>query len=162
MDAPGRNRRRSSPPIQERRVESRRDEFRKAHAGETLHGRGHRHPGLALPGHPAAGQDVISHEALAQHPHLVLSSTGEDAGFIDTELDRNGLARRVALRAPLLTAANALAKSDLIAVVSDRTARALALLLPLDVLRLPFESPCVAAKLLWHKRQDDVPARAWP
>jgi hypothetical protein len=36
---------------------------------------------------------------------LDLSSTGEGTGFLHAKLARHGLARRVALRAPLLAAA---------------------------------------------------------
>lgn len=115
---------------------------------------------LARRGHPAAGAG-LSLAALAAYPHLVLSSTGEGTDFLDAELARHGLARRVALRAPLLAAASALAQSDMIAVVGERTARAFALIAPLDVMQLPFASPRLVTAMLWHRRLDDVPAHRW-
>jgi len=93
--------------------------------------------------------------------HLDLSSTGEDTGFVDAALAERGLARRVAFRAPLLAAAAMLAQSEMVAVVGERTARAFAGIMPLEVLRLPFASPRLVTAMLWHRRLDDVPAHRW-
>ena len=116
---------------------------------------------LVRRGHPASGAAPLSLRALGAHPHLVLSSTGEETGFVDIELARHGLARNVALRAPLLAASAALAQSDMIAVVGERTARAFARVAPLEVLMLPFPSPSMFTAMLWHRRLDDVPAHRW-
>ncbi len=116
---------------------------------------------LVRRGHPAAGDGTLSLAALAAHPHLVLSSTGEGTDFLDAELARHGLARRVALQAPLLAAASALAQSDMVAVLGERTARAFASIAPLEVLPLPFASPRLVTAMLWHRRLDDVPAHRW-
>ncbi len=116
---------------------------------------------LVRRGHPAAIDGSLDLDALGAYPHLVLSSTGEETAFVDAELARQGLARRIALRAPLLAAAAALAQSDMIAVIGERTARAFALAAPLEVLRLPFASPRLMTAMLWHRRLDDVPAHRW-
>jgi DNA-binding transcriptional LysR family regulator len=116
---------------------------------------------LVRRGHPASGKAELSLDALAAHPHLLLSSTGEETGFVDEELARHGLARTVTLRAPLLAASAALAQSNMIAVVGERTARASARVAPLEVLRLPFPSPTLFTAMLWHRRLDDVPAHRW-
>jgi hypothetical protein len=55
-------------------------------------------------GHPAAVDGSIGLDALGAYPQLALSSTGEETAFVDAELARHGLARRIALRAPLLAA----------------------------------------------------------
>ena len=112
-------------------------------------------------GHPATGAGDLDLRALVAHPHLVLSSTGEETGFVDAELARHGLVRRVALRAPLLAAAAALAQSEMIAVVGERTARAFAAIAPLQVLPLPFASPRLVTAMLWHRKHDDAPAHRW-
>ncbi len=112
-------------------------------------------------GHPMAEGGAISLAAFSAVPHLALSSTGEGTGFVDAELARHGLARRVALRAPLLAAAAVLAQSDMLAVVGERTARAFAGIAPLQVVALPFASPRLVAAMLWHRRLDDVPAHRW-
>jgi len=112
-------------------------------------------------GHPAAETGDLGLAALAALPHLDLSSTGEDTEFLDAELARHGLKRRVALRAPLLAAAALLAQSDMVAVVGERTAQAFARIAPLHVMPLPFPSPRLVTAMLWHRRLDDVPAHRW-
>jgi DNA-binding transcriptional LysR family regulator len=113
-------------------------------------------------GHPIIhSDDGLTLEELARVPHLVVSSTGEDTGFVDTELARSGLARQMALRAPLLAAAPILAHSDMIAVMTTRAAREFARTAPLLVLDLPFASPHQTTALLWHRRLDHVPAHRW-
>jgi len=117
-------------------------------------------------GHPLAGDGAPglaapSMAALSAVPHLDLSSTGEGTEFVDAELARHGLARRVALRAPLLAAAAVLAQSDMLAVVGERTAQAFAGIAPLTVVPLPFASPRLVTAMLWHRRLDDVPAHRW-
>lgn len=116
---------------------------------------------LVRDGHAVAGNGEVSLEALGAFPHLVLSSTGEDTAFVDSELRRHGLFRRVALRAPLLSAAPALARSEMIAVISEHAAREFARAAPLQVLRLPFESPRLSTAMLWARRFGDVPAHNW-
>ncbi len=116
---------------------------------------------LVRHGHAAAVDGTLSHDALAAYPHLALSSTGEETAFVDVELARHGLARRTALRAPLLAAAATLAQSDMIAIVGESTARTFARAAPLEVLRLPFASPRLLTAMLWHRRLDDVPAHRW-
>lgn len=116
---------------------------------------------LVRRGHPAAIDGTLTIEALGAHPHLSLSSTGEETAFLDAELARHGLVRRVALRGPLLAAAAVLAQSDMIAVMGERGAREFARVAPLEVLRLPFASPRLVTAMLWHRRMEDVPAHRW-
>ena len=113
-------------------------------------------------GHPASSADgTITVEALANVPHLAVSSTDEGTAFMDEELARRGLIRRIALHAPLLTTGAVLAQSELVAVLSAGAARELARYAPLQVLELPFASPCLTTALLWHRRFDDVAAHRW-
>ena len=112
-------------------------------------------------GHPATEAGELSLAALAAFPHLDLSSTGEGTEFLDAELGRYGLARRVTLRAPLLAAAEVLTQSNMLAVVGERTARAFVRIAPLHVMPLPFPSPRLVTAMLWHRRLDDVPAHRW-
>jgi len=112
-------------------------------------------------GHPLAGGGALSLAALGAVPHLDLSSTGEGTEFVDAELARHGLARRIALRAPLLAAAAVLAQSEMVAIVVERTARAFAGIAPLEVMDLPFSAPRLVTAMLWHRRLRDVPAHRW-
>lgn len=116
---------------------------------------------LVRKGHPADVEDGLTLTALSTFPHLTLSSTGEEPSFVDAELSKAGLSRRVALRAPLLSAAASLAQSDMVAVVGERTARAFARIAPLKILDLPFGSPLKATAMLWHRRSDDIEAHRW-
>ncbi len=113
-------------------------------------------------GHLAASSGgTITVEALANVPHLAVSSTGEGTGFVDEELAQRGLMRRIALRAPLLATGAVLAQSEMVAVLSARAAREFARYAPLKVLELPFASPRLTTALLWHRRFDDVAAHRW-
>ncbi len=111
--------------------------------------------------HPLARRDAPGLADLAATPHLELSSTGEHTEFVDAELARRGLARRIMLRAPLLSAAAILATTDMMAVVGERTAQAFADIAPLVLLPLPFASPKLVTVMIWHRRLDDVPAHEW-
>ncbi len=111
--------------------------------------------------HPASAGRDIGHQTLAAYPHLALSSTGEETAFVDDELARHGLARRIAVRAPLLAAPAILAQSDMIAIVGNRTARAFAQAASLEILRLPFDSPHLVTAMLWHRRLTDLPVHRW-
>jgi DNA-binding transcriptional LysR family regulator len=112
-------------------------------------------------GHPAAINGTISMSDLGAYPHLILSSTGEETDFVDAALARHKLARHVTLRVPLLAAAATLAQSEMVAILSERTARAFSSSAPLEVLALPFVSPRQVTAMLWHRRVDNVPAHLW-
>ena len=49
----------------------------------------------------------------------------------------------------------------MIAVMSERTARAFARAAPLEVLKLPFASPRLTTAMLWHRRVEHVSAHRW-
>jgi DNA-binding transcriptional LysR family regulator len=113
-------------------------------------------------GHPAAGADgSVTMDGLATLSHLVISSTGEGTDLVDAELAKFGLTRRVALRAPLLAAAEALVRTDMVAVLSERAAREFARSAALQVLALPSSIPTLMTAMLWHRRFDDLPAHRW-
>jgi DNA-binding transcriptional LysR family regulator len=112
-------------------------------------------------GHPAAVNGTISLRALGDYPHLILSSTGEETDFVDAHLARHTLHRRVTFRVPLLAAAATLVQSEMIAVLSESTARTFADASPLEVLALPFPSPQLTTAMMWHRRVDSVPAHQW-
>lgn len=121
----------------------------------------HGYVALVRRGHPMTQDGTPSIAALAEFPHLDLSSTGEGTDFVDAAMSEAGLVRQVALRAPLLAAAATLAQSNLVAVVGDRTAHAFAAIAPLAVLPLPFPSPRLVSAMLWHRRLEDVAAHRW-
>jgi DNA-binding transcriptional LysR family regulator len=116
---------------------------------------------LVRRGHPAAVDGAISIEALSQFPHLAFSSAREEAAFVDEELLKHGLRRYIAHRAPLLSAPATLVQSDMVAILSERSAREFGTLAPLEALRLPFRTPGLLTAMLWHRRFDNVAAHRW-
>lgn len=111
-------------------------------------------------GHPVSRRK-LSAAALAALPHLEISSSREDTGFIDNWLAAAGFARRIALRAPYLSAAPILVQSDLVATLSRRIAQEFVRNHPLQVREPPYDSPRVQTAMLWHRRLDRHPAHRW-
>jgi DNA-binding transcriptional LysR family regulator len=112
-------------------------------------------------GHPAAVDQTISLRALGDYPHLILSSTDEETDFVDAQLGRHSMNRIVKVRVPLLATTATLAQSEMIAILSETTARTFADTAPLEVLTLPFPSPQLVTAMMWHRRVDSVPAHQW-
>jgi DNA-binding transcriptional LysR family regulator len=111
-------------------------------------------------GHPATRRK-LSPAAFAALPHLEISSSREDTGFIDGWLAERKLKRRIALSAPYLSAAAILVQSDLVATMSRRFAQEFVRHHPLQLCRPPYESPAVRTLMLWHRRLDRDPAHLW-
>lgn len=112
--------------------------------------------------HPAIGDDgAINIQRLANLPHLDVSSTGEGTSFVDAELSRLALQRRIVMRPPLLATAGILAQSDMVAVMAKGAAKAFAAKSSLQVLNLPFPAPTLPIAMLWHRRLDDQPPHRW-
>jgi DNA-binding transcriptional LysR family regulator len=111
-------------------------------------------------GHPAS-RGKLSAAAFAALPHLEISSSHEDTGFIDRWLADSGLERRIVLRAPYLSAAPILVQSDLVATLSRRIAEEFVRNHPLQLRKPPYESPLVRTVMLWHRRLDRHPAHRW-
>jgi len=110
--------------------------------------------------HPA-GRGALSAKVLAALPHLDISSSGERTDFLDAWLAEQGLARRIALRAPYLSARAILSRSDLATILSRRIAQEFARTDRLQIHALPITSPVVRTTMLWHRRLDNQPAHRW-
>ena len=111
-------------------------------------------------GHPASRRK-LSAAAFAALPHLGISSTREDSDFVDRWLAERGFVRRIALRAPFLSAAPILVQSDLVATLSRRVAQQFVRNHPLQIREPPFDSPRVRTVMQWHQRLDGHPAHRW-
>ena len=111
-------------------------------------------------GHPAS-RGKLTAKVFAALPHLEISSSREDTSFIDSWLGDQGVARRIALRAPYLSAALILAQSDLVATLSRRIAQEFIRNHPLELRKPPFESSRVRTVMVWHRRLDRHPAHRW-
>lgn len=110
--------------------------------------------------HPVADKPVLSIERIAQIPHIV-SSSGDDIGFVDEALEKHSLTRKIAIRVPFLSIALMLVGSDRLAVIPRRVANGLAQVRPLVVRELPFPSPRITLCMIWHRRVDNHAANRW-
>ncbi len=110
--------------------------------------------------HPLA-QTEISREAFLASRHLRVAMSPTDLRFVDDVLAKDGHARDVALNLPhWLTVPHILRRSDLVSVMPERLALALAS--PDLVARiLPFASGSFEWSLYWHRRHDGNPAIQW-
>ena len=111
-------------------------------------------------GHPASRRK-LSAAAFAALPHLEISSSHEDVSFLDRWLAERQLERRIALRAPYLSAAAILVQSDLVATLSRRIAQEFVRNHPLVICKPPYPAHEVPTLMLWHRRLDRHPAHRW-
>lgn len=111
--------------------------------------------------HPLAHIDRVSPEALAETPHIVINSKGDDTSFVDEALEEHGFHRKIVARVPFLSIALMLIGSKRVAVISRRVATDLATICPVVVKELPFSSPRVTLSMLWHRRVDTYEAHRW-
>jgi DNA-binding transcriptional LysR family regulator len=115
---------------------------------------------VARKGHPIAAKG-LSLEAYAGLDHVLVSPRGDTSGAIDRILLDFGLKRRVALLvATYLAVPAALAASDLVAAVPQRTARQIAATAAVDIVPLPVDLS-VTVSMAWHRRAASEPAQIW-
>jgi DNA-binding transcriptional LysR family regulator len=111
--------------------------------------------------HPMAAEPELSIEVFANLPQIDITSSGEDAHFIDDALADRGLARLLTTKVPLHSLILMLIGSKAVAVVPRRVAADLVAICPLIMRPLPFPSPRVTLSMIWHRRLDNHPAHRW-
>jgi DNA-binding transcriptional LysR family regulator len=111
-------------------------------------------------GHPMT-QQRLDLDAFAALPHLVISSSGDDLGFVDAGLEARGLARAVMAEAPYLAAGALLTQSDMVAVIGRQMAEEFRRGHAIELTPLPIPSPPLSSIMVWHSRFDDHPAHKW-
>jgi DNA-binding transcriptional LysR family regulator len=111
--------------------------------------------------HPAAATGELSLETFTALPHLEISSVHHGTDFVDEGLAQEKLARRIALRAPFLSAVRILATSDMVAILPGRIAEELTRYRPLVVRHLPISSPTIETAMIWSRRFENQPAHRW-
>jgi DNA-binding transcriptional LysR family regulator len=105
-------------------------------------------------GHPGVRQRLTA-KRLSRLPHALVSPRGRTSGAVDVALGKAGLSRRVVLTAPhMLTAALAVARSDMVLTVAERVARIALRGLPLAILEPPLALSPFRVTMLWHARHD--------
>ena len=111
-------------------------------------------------GHPAA-RGKFDVRRFAALPHLLISSSGDDLGFVDAALAAEGCARNITLEAPYLSAGPILVQSDMVAVLGRQIAQGFRRAYAIELRDLPCPSPPVRSMMLWHRRFDDQPGHRW-
>ncbi len=104
---------------------------------------------------------ALTAQTLGQMRHLTITSTGDNTSFIDDLLEARQLKREVALSLPFLATPEALATSDLVAIMPARVAARLARAWNLAACPLVFETPQVELTMIWHRRLDRQPEHRW-
>jgi DNA-binding transcriptional LysR family regulator len=95
-----------------------------------------------------------------QHVHI--SPSGTFAGLVDAVLAEQQLTRDVVMSTPrYLSAAEIVARSDLMLTVQTRLARKFARYLPVRLVKLPFSIPVQTLLMQWSARTHRDPANAW-
>jgi DNA-binding transcriptional LysR family regulator len=112
-------------------------------------------------GHPAARAREFSTEKLATLPQLEISSAQFGADFGEVASGKSKPVFRPAMRAPFLSAAPILARSDLVAVFPLNVARHMMKSHGLVYHRLSRPPKPIEAAMVWLRRLDNQPAHAW-
>jgi DNA-binding transcriptional LysR family regulator len=111
-------------------------------------------------GHPAANARELSMEKLGNLPQLEISSAQFGPDFVE-DSTKPKRARRSAMRAPFLSAAQILSTSDMASVLPLHIARDMIKSRPLVFRRLSRSPKPVEAAMIWLRRLDNQPAHAW-
>ena len=123
---------------------------------------------IARQGHPRLARaglvpgDTIGLDLFCDLGHVLFSPEGRSAGMGDAALARVGRSRQVVMTMPVFSGVyNAVAESDLIALIPAQLARRVAERMRLDIYAapIPLEPPRIF--MVWHKRSTRSPAHAW-
>lgn len=94
--------------------------------------------------------------------HVGVTPRPGEGSPVDLALAALGLQRQVALLVPsTFSALIAASRTDLVASVSERTARGMAASLGLTVFELPFAVQSEPMRMAWHPRHQSDPAHRW-
>jgi DNA-binding transcriptional LysR family regulator len=113
-------------------------------------------------GHPALSQKRLSVRQYLQLEHLVVAPGGASGNYVDTELSRRHLTRRVALQvSSFLVAAQLVVETDLISTGPELLLQRLSAHHPIVLVKAPIPLPRFELCLVWHSRRDHDPAHIW-
>ena len=112
-------------------------------------------------GHPAAKAQEFSAEKLTTLPQLEISSAQFGADIVGNGPGRSKATQKPAMRAPILSAAQILATSDLVSVLPLNVAKSMIESHQLAFHRLSRSPKPIEAAMIWPRRLDNQPAHAW-
>lgn len=111
--------------------------------------------------HPQV-QKRLSMERYLSLRHVVVAPTGASGSIVDTELEKRGLERRIALRVSnFLAAPLVVSQSDFVSTMPRRLAVQVARHYSLRILPPPLPLPTFGFSLVWHPRFERDAAHAW-
>lgn len=117
---------------------------------------------LAHPAHPLLKGALTPARFAAQPQALVVPRGSGHSGPVDASLADLGLARRIVLRlTSFASLSQVLATSDLVAAVPSRFAALPEVQAKCASRPLPFASPQVTLRLVWHRRYQADPGHRW-
>ena len=94
--------------------------------------------------------------------HIVVAPSGAPGSLVDSELEKRGKQRRVALRvSSFLVAPVLVSKSNLISTGPERLARRFATIFPIELLPPPLPLPRFTVQMVWHARLENDAAHVW-
>lgn len=103
----------------------------------------------------------LDREAFLAARHLVVSTSGRQ-GFIDRQLDEQGLKRKIGLIVNnFALAPSILLKTDLISVLPENTIKSSNHIDELAVAPLPVPITPGIIRLAWHARTENIPVHRW-
>ncbi|WP_417506861.1 LysR family transcriptional regulator [Marinomonas gallaica] len=112
--------------------------------------------------HPLAKQTTLCVDDLLAYAHIKIHAGGDKDSFVEQELSKLGLARRITLNVPFFSAAaQALCKQPLLLVTPEHIARHLAVEHELTYKPLPIPTPLDKYWLVWHEKYDKDPSHIW-
>jgi DNA-binding transcriptional LysR family regulator len=94
-------------------------------------------------------------------PQLEISSAQFGAGLFGDGSGRSKAAQKPAISAPILSAAQILATSDLVSVLPLNVAKSMIRSHQLAFHRLSRSPKSIEAAMIWPRRLDNQPAHAW-
>ena len=113
-------------------------------------------------GHPVLRHKRLTLRRYLELEHLLVAPGGKPGSFVDAQLARRGLSRRIALQvSSFLVAPQVVVETDLISTGPERLLRSLKSHYPIELLPTPLSIPRFEVCLLWHTRLDHDPAHAW-
>lgn len=130
----------------------------------SLHLGGDKFVCMMRPENPLAKYDELPLEDYAAARHLLVSPRGDARGFVDDQLEKAGLSRRVVMTvnnfgsAPMIVLS-----SDMILTMPSRMAEKCGNFFELRVVPSPVQPPSdvTGMTLVWHKRLTNHPAHTW-
>ncbi|GAB5436131.1 LysR family transcriptional regulator [Falsiruegeria mediterranea] len=115
-----------------------------------------------LSGRGAVKSDRISLDAFCAAQHVLFSPEGKFHGYSDAALLDTGRSRTVALTLPTFSGVgNAVAHSDMIALMPHQMAQYMAPRIGLDLFQPPIVLEPIDLVMAWHQRTNNSPAHRW-